>query len=710
MRAKCHCHEATRRTLTLANQPGSLEATRRIPTLEALGEESEDWFLHVLLICLCSVEIYAISESQRSRTKNISIKHRLHYSLVFINFYNMAMTLNDKELCKLIKDSLRSSEAAEVLSFAIDQMPEIKAYLGQGLHPYYDQALPTTMRSIKCSIHKFPQLYQLNIEATDCQNTTETASIRRFFINWVVKILKYDCYDIMTKKYRINHGYGALVRASNKYLREALSELQESQVSQYLIVYSHLKKMADRLPRVNNVIQAPTSEQLIEIAKNCCKENDVNFSPQQVKEILEIGIKALENKQSYKEISLDQLLDHQIKDQEIEIPELPEEYLVSLDISSPQPLDNSRIISTLLGEVIKSLDDVLLILGYGFIGINQELIGTVFPTPISQYAVSRKLNKIRDNLQWQLKQEFLDKLPDHSQLDINILNDRFIKSLMIWYYRHEVFHEELEEWMRSHPESLSRITFLAGYFRYLPQEDAQKLRNYELTNCQLNQQIKITKKKLAQNLEEAALKLRTTEQELLRQVNSSTSEGVTYLSTWLSNQYNLSTDFLEEIKSNLEQTIYVFFANASYASLAFSNILSRQMFSDQWMPEEDIMIAFPEWKLARISRNKSRLYWARKINLNRRITNYSFGLLIGFEEEKKHKYFIQIRIYPSNGQKYLPSTLQMLVIDNKGSIFEQVEAKESDEWIQVGLRGELQEEFQVKVQIDQGSVTEKFII
>lgn len=80
------------------------------------------------------------------------------------------------------------------------------------------------------------------------------------------------------------------------------------------------------------------------------------------------------------------------------------------------------------------------------------------------------------------------------------------------------------------------------------------------------------------------------------------------------------------------------------------------------------------------------------------------------KRRKKYKYSVQVRIYPSNGQKYLPKNLELLVLENRGDIFEQATSRECDNWIQVEFRGEFQEEFQVKIQLGQGSITEKFVI
>ncbi len=104
--------------------------------------------------------------------------------------------MDDASLCKLIREALHDPEKAEALGFAIDHLPEIKRYLGKGWLPYYEQALPVTMRDVQRNINRFPQMYSLNLETANCENPSETANVRKCFISWVMMILRTDCYDV----------------------------------------------------------------------------------------------------------------------------------------------------------------------------------------------------------------------------------------------------------------------------------------------------------------------------------------------------------------------------------------------------------------------------------------------------------------------------------------------------------------------------------
>lgn len=378
--------------------------------------------------------------------------------------------------------------------------------------------------------------------------------------------------------------YGSLVRVSKKYLKEALG-LEES-FGKYLIVHSYLKEMKAKLPRTKNnlTIKEPTAEQFAEIAQLCQSENDLSLSPQQVKEILETCINALEDKRPKQPISLDRLMhNQQLEDQEIGMPELRDEHLVASNISQIpdlQPLQNSRIFSALLGETIESLDDVikklpkelisglsdkLLILSYGFIGIKQKDIGK--DLGIEQYEVSRILTKVKRAL---LK-ELVDLAQQRAQIEIDIeylnaLGDE-IEDLLTWYYRQQVISKELENALRSHSSLCNGINVLQVYFGYLPHECARKLQDIDLQPKELDKKIIRVKEKINQQKEKIAQKLQTSAEKVLEQVDYLVAESIEYLSNYFWKKLNLSVEIISKIKECLHRNVYIFLCNAPYGAL-----------------------------------------------------------------------------------------------------------------------------------------------
>lgn len=130
--------------------------------------------------------------------------------------------MDDASLCQLIREALHSPQKAETLALTIDQLPEVKRYLGQGWMPYYDEALPVTERDVKRNINKFPQKYPVNLGTINCQNPSEVAKVRKCFINWVMMILKRDCQDVSK---RVNR---AIIVSMNNPIGKDGSTIEET--------------------------------------------------------------------------------------------------------------------------------------------------------------------------------------------------------------------------------------------------------------------------------------------------------------------------------------------------------------------------------------------------------------------------------------------------------------------------------------------------
>ena len=129
-------------------------------------------------------------------------------------------------ICCLLKEALLGEEekrasAKESLSLSIDQMPEIRTSIDEGLQSYIDEALKKTESHVIKNLHKFPQRYKLNLEELDCHRTSDVLQIKKCFIRWIVMILKADCIDERRKKFRQVSLDSSIVK------REEVTELYE---------------------------------------------------------------------------------------------------------------------------------------------------------------------------------------------------------------------------------------------------------------------------------------------------------------------------------------------------------------------------------------------------------------------------------------------------------------------------------------------------
>lgn len=143
--------------------------------------------------------------------------------------------------------------------------------------------------------------------------------------------------------------------------------------------------------------------------------------------------------------------------------------------------------------------------------------------------------------------------------------------------------------------------------------------------------------------------------------------------------------------------------------LAPTQSLSQKIFSNIWQPWDELVASF-NMNLATVRQSRLQESWGRKIDLKLDVAHHSLAVIISFQEEKDSKYFIQVRIHPNNGQMYLPENVELFILESDGKLLTQSISREADNWIQVEFRGKLREEFQVKIQLEEASIIEKFEI
>jgi hypothetical protein len=67
-------------------------------------------------------------------------------------------------------------------------------------------------------------------------------------------------------------------------------------------------------------------------------------------------------------------------------------------------------------------------------------------------------------------------------------------------------------------------------------------------------------------------------------------------------------------------------------------------------------------------------------------------------------------VHPIGNQNYLPSLLQLIVLDESGETFLQAQARSADNYIQLQFSGEPGERFSVKITLNDVSIIEDFAI
>ena len=113
--------------------------------------------------------------------------------------------------------------------------------------------------------------------------------------------------------------------------------------------------------------------------------------------------------------------------------------------------------------------------------------------------------------------------------------------------------------------------------------------------------------------------------------------------------------------------------------LAPTQSLSQKIFSKIWQPWDEL-VATLNMNLAVVRQSRLQESWGRKIDLKLDFAHHSLAAIIGFQEEKDSKYFIQVRLYPNNGQMYLPENVELFILESDGKSLTHSISREADNY------------------------------
>lgn len=130
----------------------------------------------------------------------------------------------------------------------------------------------------------------------------------------------------------------------------------------------------------------------------------------------------------------------------------------------------------------------------------------------------------------------------------------------------------------------------------------------------------------------------------------------------------------------------------------------------QTTPDEET-----RWTLAEIlwtiEPNHPAISARRIIDLGMQLAGHPVALMVAILAKPDRNVAVLLRVYPMGNQPYLPPGLQLTGIDAQGIPFLEVSARENkDDYIQCKFCGEFGEKFQVRVRINNVSITENFVI
>ena len=98
------------------------------------------------------------------------------------------------------------------------------------------------------------------------------------------------------------------------------------------------------------------------------------------------------------------------------------------------------------------------------------------------------------------------------------------------------------------------------------------------------------------------------------------------------------------------------------------------------------------------------------IDLGMQLAGHPLALIVTIVPFSDEKMYIRLRLCPAGGQIYLPSSLQLIVLDESGATCLEGRARNADNWMQLQFTGEPGERFSVKIAFGDVSITEYFVI
>lgn len=115
-------------------------------------------------------------------------------------------------------------------------------------------------------------------------------------------------------------------------------------------------------------------------------------------------------------------------------------------------------------------------------------------------------------------------------------------------------------------------------------------------------------------------------------------------------------------------------------------------------------------KVASLVDSTNKISRGKIIDLGIQIIGYPLALIVTITPVTNEEIDILAQVYPAGGQLILPKNLQLIVRDEAEENSMEVQARDSDNWIQLEFSGEKNERFSINVALDNFGITEYFVI
>ncbi|OWY67213.1 hypothetical protein B7486_32570 [cyanobacterium TDX16] len=187
------------------------------------------------------------------------------------------------------------------------------------------------------------------------------------------------------------------------------------------------------------------------------------------------------------------------------------------------------------------------------------------------------------------------------------------------------------------------------------------------------------------------------------------------------NQLRSPEDLLSHLQ-DLSAITSLSFANANPPT---STVNLRQWFQNTFEPdwqtvvsllnpaEQNLAFSFrktEELSKSEVDRPENFVRRAKLIDLGMQLAGHAVALVMELRPASEQKTDLIVQVHPTGKETFLPPSLQLIVLDESGSVFLEAKARRADNYIQLQFSGTTGERFSVKVALGDVGITEHFII
>lgn len=165
---------------------------------------------------------------------------------------------------------------------------------------------------------------------------------------------------------------------------------------------------------------------------------------------------------------------------------------------------------------------------------------------------------------------------------------------------------------------------------------------------------------------------------------------VVNLDQWLNNVFDTTWQAVEDLLNPADLNLAFGFRSADPPETAFRSINTAE--------------------ISEVKQPKANVRRAKLIDLGMQLAGHPLALVVELRPESLERTNILLQLHPTGSQIYLPTALELVILDASGETFLAAEARRSDNYLQLELSGEPGEQFSVKVALNDASITEKFVI